>query len=400
MRKFLIIFGLMTIVFFITSCSDSKSGKPKKEWTVLIYMNGDNSLSDSINPDINQMETSQFDEEKMNIIVQADYNNFASDPRPCIYNIKNDEDNSTISSPKIKSLSEVDSGDWSVVANFINWGMKEYPAEKYAVILWSHGNGWMPKNDRFSSFFPDSVTHNHISIVDGDYHNLFNSLKNKVDVLILDACNMQTIENLSELSSKVDFVVGSEQTIPDTGFPYDDVFRDWSNLDNPRDFAISASEDYYNSYFPGGSQNYQGDNFTISISAVDMSKFQEFRSDFMDFLETNQANISTESFLSARENSVEFNDLQWDIDIVEFLYNLKNEVDNQNINSQIDSLITLSNELFISAKSYDYFTYYVGQATICFPKTKEDYEYLIERYEKLEIAKDTYWTQFLRNILN
>jgi len=249
MRKFLIIIGLITIGFLITSCSE-KSGKPKKEWTVLIYMNGDNSLSDSINPDINQMEASQFDEEKMNIIVQADYNIYAPDPRPCIYDVKNDANITKISSPKIKNLSEVDSGDWSVVANFLNWGMKEYPAEKYAIIMWSHGNGWMPKKERFSSFFPDNVTHNYISIVDGDYNNLFKSLKNKVDVLILDACNMQTMENLSELPAKVDFVVGSEQTVPDTGFPYDDVFRDWSNLDKPRDFAISASEDYFNSYQP------------------------------------------------------------------------------------------------------------------------------------------------------
>jgi len=399
MRKFLIIIGLITIGFLITSCSE-KSGKPKKEWTVLIYMNGDNSLSDSINPDINQMEASQFDEEKMNIIVQADYNIYAPDPRPCIYDVKNDANITKISSPKIKNLSEVDSGDWSVVANFLNWGMKEYPAEKYAIIMWSHGNGWMPKKERFSSFFPDNVTHNYISIVDGDYNNLFKSLKNKVDVLILDACNMQTMENLSELPAKVDFVVGSEQTVPDTGFPYDDVFRDWSNLDKPRDFAISASEDYFNSYQPGGSQNFHGDNFPISICAVDMSKFSEFRNRFMDFLETNQRNISAQSFLSARENSVEFNDLEWDVDIVEFLHNLKNEVDDQSGKSRIDSLITFSNELFISAKSYDYFTYYVGQATICFPKTKEDYGYLIERYEKLEIAKDTYWTQFLRDILN
>ncbi len=93
MRKLLFIFALITIGLIISSCSNSQ----KKEWTVLIYMNGDNSLSDSINPDINQMEASQFDEEKMNIVVQADYNIYAPDPRPCIYDVKNDDDKDKIS---------------------------------------------------------------------------------------------------------------------------------------------------------------------------------------------------------------------------------------------------------------------------------------------------------------
>lgn len=398
MRRLYLILSLL-IALIMTSCSKS-SGIKEKEWTVLIYMNGDNSLSDSINPDINQMEASQFDEEKMNIIVQADYGIYAPNPKPCIYKIKNDDNSTKISSPKIKYLPEIDSGDWRVVANFINWGMQKYPAKNYAVILWSHGNGWMPKKVKYSSFFPDDVSHDHISIVDGDYRNLFKSLKNRVDVLILDACNMQTIENLSELPANVDYVVGSEETVPETGFPYDDVFRDWSNLDIPRDFAISASVDYFNSYLPGGSQNYQGNNFPLSVCAIDMGKFQNFRKDFMDFLEANIDSISAQTFLQARENSVEFNDLTWDIDIVDYLHNLKSVVENENIKSQIDSLLASADKLFISAKSYDYFTYYVGQATICFPKTKADYNYLIERYGKLKIAKDTYWTIFLQNILN
>ncbi len=399
MKKLMLIIVSILVVLILMSCSD-KSEKNKKEWTVLIYMNGDNSLSNSINPDINQMEASQFNEDKMDIIVQADYNVYASDPKPCIYKIKNDNDLNTVTSPKIKHLNEIDSGDWSVVAKFINWGMKEYPAENYAVILWSHGNGWMPKKQRYSSFFPDSQTHNHISIVDGDYHNLFEAIHNKIDILVLDACNMQTMENLSELPEKVKFVVGSEDSVPEKGFPYDSVFHDWANLNNPKDFAVSAVENYFASYQPGGSQNYQGLNFPVSVSAVNMEKFKEFRGKFMDFLESNQTKITTNSFLSARQNCIEFNDMMWDVDIVDFLHNLKNEVTDQNIKNQINELIEFSGELFISAKSYDYYSYYVGQATICFPKTKEDYDYLIERYGKLEIAENTYWTQFLRNVLN
>src|SRR5262249_8010289 len=42
-------------------------------------------------------------------------------------------------------LGQVDSGAPETLIDFIRWGAQNRPAERYALVLWSHGSGWEPK---------------------------------------------------------------------------------------------------------------------------------------------------------------------------------------------------------------------------------------------------------------
>jgi hypothetical protein len=44
----------------------------------------------------------------------------------------------------LADLGEIDSGDPQSVIDFIRWGAGVAPAERYALVLWSHGTGWEP----------------------------------------------------------------------------------------------------------------------------------------------------------------------------------------------------------------------------------------------------------------
>lgn len=44
----------------------------------------------------------------------------------------------------VADLGEVDSGDPQALLDFVRWGVAAAPAERYALVLWSHGTGWEP----------------------------------------------------------------------------------------------------------------------------------------------------------------------------------------------------------------------------------------------------------------
>jgi len=42
----------------------------------------------------------------------------------------------------VQKPGESNSGSLDALIDFIKWGIKNYPAERYALILWNHGGGW------------------------------------------------------------------------------------------------------------------------------------------------------------------------------------------------------------------------------------------------------------------
>ena len=42
----------------------------------------------------------------------------------------------------MQNLKETNTGDPKVLADFLQWGLTEYPAKRTMVVLWNHGSGW------------------------------------------------------------------------------------------------------------------------------------------------------------------------------------------------------------------------------------------------------------------
>jgi hypothetical protein len=40
------------------------------------------------------------------------------------------------------SIGEANMGDPNNLKNFVNWGVANYPTDKYALVIWDHGDGW------------------------------------------------------------------------------------------------------------------------------------------------------------------------------------------------------------------------------------------------------------------
>ncbi len=47
----------------------------------------------------------------------------------------------------------------------------------------------------------------------------------KLDIVAFDACNMSMIELASELQAYADFMIASQEEVPDASFPYEDLLK-------------------------------------------------------------------------------------------------------------------------------------------------------------------------------
>ncbi|MFX0211482.1 MAG: clostripain-related cysteine peptidase [Candidatus Hodarchaeota archaeon] len=239
-----------------------------KKWTFMVYLAGDNNLEGCGTEDINEMEQAGSTDD-VNILAQFDrirgYDPSNEDWRGTKrFYITKGASLGKIESEEVGDLGETNMGDPKVLENFIEWGMDNYPAEKYALIIWNHGSGWkeddvyrvaVEKKLKFVKGRYDHVDWRNISQIlfsptlqetvtvapdksiafdDSnrdflDNKELRNAIHNatkgkkKIDVLGMDACLMAMIEVIYYLRNYVSVVVASQEVEPGDGWPYERI---------------------------------------------------------------------------------------------------------------------------------------------------------------------------------
>ena len=144
------------------------------EWTVMVYLAADNNLEAAGLTDLNEMEQAGSTDE-VNILVELDrahgYSTADGDWKGARrYRVEADSDWDTINSPVAVDLGEVDSGAPETFIDFIRWGVENYPAEKYAFIIWNHGWSWSmaPASGR-KGIASDDHSGSDLTVAGGEY---------------------------------------------------------------------------------------------------------------------------------------------------------------------------------------------------------------------------------------
>lgn len=106
------------------------------EWTLLIYMAGDNDLDSFGGKDIAEMKT-VGSSDKLHIIVQRDSAKKGSQATRMRV-----RKGTPIQSDVLESMGKINTGDPAVLEDFLVWGLTNYPAKRTMAVLWNHGSGW------------------------------------------------------------------------------------------------------------------------------------------------------------------------------------------------------------------------------------------------------------------
>ena len=250
-------------------------GPTGNNWTIMIYLNADNSLSGLNIDDFNEMVDAGGSQNGVNIIVFMDD---SENPATLHFVEPGGYINSnyiyTCGGDTCRNMGEVNMGDPNVLKDFVSWAISYYPANHYMLVIWNHGGGWRSAKVT-SKVNPlkevscdedsggDCIT---IPELRSALAQVTATLGRKLDVLGFDACLMGTIEVAYNLREYADYIIASEFTIPGTGWDYTFISE---AVNNPAITPVDLSRQvlaYYDSYYTGGGLDY-------TLALIDTSKF-------------------------------------------------------------------------------------------------------------------------------
>lgn len=284
-----------------------------KEWTFMVYLDADNNLENAGIDDVNEMEMIGSDS-NINVVVQMDripaFDSINGDWNGTRrFYITKDTDPGTINSVNVQSLGEVNMGSATTLQNFIQWGKSNYPAKKYALILWDHGSGIMWGNSPGGVCWDDSNSDDYLTLDELD--SVLSSPPNSIDLIGFDACLMGAIEVHYQLKDDVDVIVGSEDLEPGDGYPYNNILNYLKSdpTATPEQLGQQMVVTYDNSY-PSFYDITQAAAAALSPNFI--NSIENFISALNNSLESQRTNIQ-----NARAASLEFDEPSY-IDLYDF----------------------------------------------------------------------------------
>jgi len=244
----------------------------------MVYMAADTTLTNFAVESLKQMKAGLSD--YVNVVVEFDSGRALSTERYFFGEVANEDPDkerkidplASISHNIVLRLEAQDVGDPETLANFIDWSVNKYPAYQYFLILWGHGSGIdddapnlhndakqnaleQDRDDRFfilrhhplpttKSELTDEALKS-ISFVDRpvsyltneglkkalkDAQTRINRWENKgddwrLDLLGMDACNMNLIELGYEVRKFANYLIASQDEIPDASWPYYNILH-------------------------------------------------------------------------------------------------------------------------------------------------------------------------------
>lgn len=289
----------------------------------MVYMAADNNLSDAGLGDINEMEQ-VGSTDAVNIVVQAEFSSDYSSGAPVNTvrgRIVRDDVTRTIGSP-LADIGNQDMSSPATLTGFIRWAAQRYPAERYALVLWDHGDGWKAYPEDASPYkgalLDDTSSGTTMSLP--DIASAIRDSGVRFEMINFDACYMGMYETAFELAGLADCLVFSEEVTPGNGDPYNTILA--ALTENP---AMGGTElamlttSLYIQFYRNQRRSY------AAKSALDMSLVPELHAGLGELagLIVNDTGSARTAMQYARDNSLAcrnrptYHDLR---DVLETLY--------------------------------------------------------------------------------
>lgn len=420
MKKSVILIMMMVISLLVTGCHSKR--RDVAEWSILVYMAGDNNLEEFGIEDLNEMEM-VGSTRNLHVLVLFDRSPYYDTTNgnwsgARLFRVQAGSDPNTIESPVLKDYGELDMSDPNTLRDFIVYCQKSYPAKKHALILWNHGAGVYPRTIRS----PDSGLRIDYPITkgicqdNGSGNAPWNCLTTdevrqaltmarmqtgkKVDLICMDACLMQMVEVAYEWRNDTDYLVGSEEEVGLNGNNYYTLLKGLVNYPgmNPETLAVHLVEDY--------SANYEGMSSTYSAVRLGKDLENMVNGEFNDFasaliLQLDQSH-TRDALTAIREKTTAFSSFSNDYNECHDLYDFAEEIKScTDLNMQIISskLMTAIKRVVIAHRETGKFSADTPAygLSILFPNKEEwTVKYQGEDgYRALEFSKDTMWDEFI-----
>lgn len=272
MLRALLIIAVVSAI--VSSCIENNKIDNTFKRTVLVYLAGDNNLSNVAQNNIFSMNSSIRNEnDNANLLAFVD----RVDNPPVLMHIHNGVRDTLV------KYDELDSTDPNVLSDVIEYMVEHFQSESYGLVLWSHGTGWLPTSQLH--FVAPNMGYvqsrdgqsPYLSAADGvrdpfsadmvadtkafawenragqkptykcmELDEMVSAIPDDVfDFIAFDACYMGCVEVIYALRHKANYIISSCYEVVNTGFPYHIVTRDLLNASLMK--VCREFHTYYNS---------------------------------------------------------------------------------------------------------------------------------------------------------
>ncbi|MBQ7824385.1 MAG: hypothetical protein IJ338_09505 [Bacteroidaceae bacterium] len=316
MRKYfhLNIWSFFVLFILFVSCSDDDKGKdvdvpsPKAQHTVFMYMAVDNSLysetSSVLNKLLRGVNISGLND--CNLVVYLD--NWGELPRLMEVRIG---ESGRAEWRTVNSYNEQDSSSPEVLGQIIEEVSTRYPSDSYSLIISSHGMGWIPIVDSYTTrrmsdaemLLPDGISFLDTSVATRAFiqdksnwmeiDEFCRAVPDRMfDFILFDACYMGSVEIAYALRNKTDYLIFSPAEVLAEGFPYHLLMSD---MLTPNPDLQAICEGYFNYY-----ANKTGTDCSATIALVDCSQMDALASTVRDVLLESETGGAVDDYLQVQ----------------------------------------------------------------------------------------------------
>lgn len=195
------------------------SGVYPNSLVLLYYMAGDNNLASYLSSTMESIAEAGLPAQTR-IILQADF------PHEGMKRFML-TDNKFV---ELGAIGKVDSTSPVYMADLVAWSRRTFPAQKYALIISSHADGWRSSGQMRASLLSDDDAGslgNPIEIAAWlkGANTIFDGYYRPLDLLVFDSCSMGNIETVFEFKDCSLYSVVSQGNVPAAGMPLGQIVK-------------------------------------------------------------------------------------------------------------------------------------------------------------------------------
>jgi hypothetical protein len=393
-----------------------------KSWTFMVYIGGDNNLEPDGVKDLKEMKKVGSTND-VNVIAQFDRATGHTCKR---YYLRK---GGQASADAVATVGKVNTGDPKNLMDFIKWGVKAYPAKRYILVLWNHGQGWDDTDiyaderhrrlRRLASgrirhaFFHSPVRRTlkkaigdseaRAILLDDNAKDFLDNLemkkvladtkkllKRKLDILGMDACLMSMAEVGYQMSDSAAFTVGSEETEPLEGWPYDTILTEL--VKKPAMTAQDLSTLIVKKYIVSYSRD------AVTLSACDLSKAEVLATavaHLASALKTGLTDAATRQHILTARTQVQTYDVKDNIDLADFCSLMAKASSGSEIAKRCQDAIQAVQSGYVMTSGYKGASMKNSHGAAIYFPTGE----VSPLYAGLDFSKKTGWDAFLKAYL-
>lgn len=183
-----------------------------KDLTILVWSGSNNDMYEYQVGDLNDMEKVGSNQH-MNIVAQIDHTPAGGGVQRLEIAHHPEEG---LGSKVLADVPACDMSDSGQLADFLNWGMKKYPAKRYWLVVSGHGDAWHGASESG----PDARYMSLPEIEKG-----LAKVGRKIDLISYDCCYMGSAEAAFQISPYANVMVASQEEVGYWGMPYEKVLN-------------------------------------------------------------------------------------------------------------------------------------------------------------------------------